>query len=238
MALHTCRTRIRAGISVDGTGRVSFWDILAALPRRWYVVVLGLACTALAVFAVDQRPVVYTSRATVFLVAPVTAESPNALQPSLDSLVMTAGVIAKELNGTTAPRKLASMDATIVGRGIWDGVLIQLPDNGGQWSANYNSQTLDVQVAAATPELVRERQSAAFALIDGTLRQLQGRFGVPVSARITTEHAPAVPPVVKLDGRRSRALAMVGVLGASGTLAGVYAAEAIAAAVRRRRRSR
>lgn len=206
---------------------MTLWDTLFAFRRKWYIVLIGVACTALAFVAIGARPTVYFSRATVFFVAPASRENPNALQLRLNSLIVTAGVVAKRINGVEVATKVASMDATIVGRGIYDGTLVQLPDNGGQWSANYNSQALDVQVAAPTPELVRERQVMLVAKISETLEALQDELKVPPVDRITIESAPGAPPIDAMRGESRRARVMTLALGGLFTLVAVYASEVL-----------
>lgn len=212
---------------------MTVWDVVFSAARRWYVYLAGLVCIALALLAIHARPTVYFSRATVFFVAPASRENPNALRLRLDSLVMTAGVVAKRINGTHVPPKLTSKDATIVDRGIYDGTQVRLPDDGGQWSANYNSQVLDVQVAAPSPDLVRERQGQLVAEIQQTLDELQDEQRVLPPDRITIELAPSDPPIDVMRGENRRAQVMTVGTGGLLTLLAVYTVES-----RARRRSR
>lgn len=213
---------------------MTLWDTLAAMGRRWYVVLVGLLCTVLALYAIQTRPQVYYSRSTVFFVAPSSQHNPNGLSIRLVSLVVTAGVVAKRINGSYTPTKVSSMNVTLVGRGTSDGTLIQLPDNGGQWSNDYDAQALDVQVAAPTPELVYERRADAITRIAAELTELQDDAKVPAVDRVTLKVAPVQPSVVVMRGQPRRAQAMTLALGVVLTMLAVGLAELVS----RRRRPR
>lgn len=197
---------------------MTLWDVLAALGRRWYIAVAGILCTALAIMAVRTQPPVYYSRVLVYFLAPASAANPNVLSTTSLSLVSAAGVVGKRVNGNTQLSKTASADVTLVGRGILDGTAVMLPDHGGQWSADYDTQALDVQVAAATPDEVRARQSELFARIDAELESLQDEFRVPPVSRISTQLAPSSPVILEMRGERRRGMLMCLVLGGLLTL--------------------
>ena len=192
---------------------MTLWDTLAGMGRRWYVVLIGLLCTALTLYAIQTKPSVYYSRSTVFFVSPSSQHNPNSLGLRLVSLVVTAGVVAKRINGNDTPTKVSSMAVTLVGRGVSDGTLIQLPDNGGQWSNDYDSQSLDIQIAAPTPELVVERRADAVTRIATELTAIQDEAKVPAVDRISLKVAPVEPSIVVMRGQPRRAQAMVAALG-------------------------
>ncbi len=189
------------------------WDALAAFGRWWYVWVVGIVLTGAALLLVDSQLPVYFSRAQVQFFSPSSELYPNVLRVSSLDLVAAAGVVGKRVNGTDTLTKTASMDATLVGRGVRDGSSVMLPDNGGQWSVSYDTQALDVQVVARTPEEVRTRQAALFKEIDDQLAALQEEFEVPAADLITTEVVPASPPIVLVTGDRRRAQLMTVLLG-------------------------
>lgn len=197
---------------------MTIWDTLAALRHHWFVAVLGIVATVLAVFAVSDQQVVYYSRTSAYFLAPASVVYPNVLSTTSLDLVDTAGVVAKRLNGTKSLSKVASTDATIVGRGIYDATVISLIDNGGQWSAYYNVQALDIQVAASSPQIVRERQAKALSDITDELDALQDDQHVRPGDRITVELTPSSPVIQAMSGERRRAQGMTVVVGGALTL--------------------
>lgn len=198
--------------------RVTIWDTLVALRHHWAIAVFGVIATILALFVVSDQQTVYYSRVSAYFFAPASAVYPNVLSTTSLDLVDTAGAVAKRLNGTTTIAKVASTDATIVGRGIYDGTKISLVDNGGQWSAYYNVQALDIQVAGSSPELVRQRQSDAFSAIADELDEMQDEQHVDKVNRITVQLTPSTPVMQEMSGDRRRAQGMTVVVGAALTL--------------------
>ncbi len=200
---------------------MAVWDVFAALLRRWYIVVLGVAVTGAVLWGIQAQEPVFYSRAQVYFLAPSSTLNPNVLRVASLDLVTAAGIVGKRFNGTEQQVGTASMDVTLFGRGVRDGSAVVLPDNGGQWSVSYNRQSLDVQVIAATPEEVRERQQTIFDQIDEELAILQSELDVPPGNLITTEVVPSDPVVLPVSGERRRAQLMTLALGGVVTLLAV-----------------
>lgn len=214
---------------------MTLWDTLTAIGRRWYIVLLGIACTALSLYVVAEQNPVYYSRANAYFLAPASELYPNVLRTTSLDLVAAAGVVAKRINGTESMTKVASPEVTLIGRGILDGSSIALPDNGGQWSANYNVQALDIQVAAPTEQEVRNRLQRIFQRVQVELQLMQDEADVPEVDRITTVLNPTVPPIYAMSGERRRSQLMTVAVGGGLTLLAVGMVELWAA--RRRLRS-
>jgi len=212
---------------------VTIWDALQTIARRWYVVLVAVVAGLVVSYLAMGAQGVYWSRAEVTFLAPSSAINPNMLTTRSSDLIITAGAVAKRVNGNITWNKMADPAATIVGQGVLDGWSVHLPDYGGQWSTVYSRQVLDVQVSGPTVEDVRARKSEILARIDAELAVLQE--GVVESDRITTTVVPATPSVYYLDGSKVRALAMIWVLCGAGALAAVVLLEDRAG--RRRRAS-
>lgn len=200
---------------------MTLWDTVTALGRRWYLVLIGIVCTLASLYLVGNQNPVFYSRASVYFLAPASDLYPNVLRTTSLDLVAAAGVVAKRINGTESMTKVASSEVTLVGRGILDGTSIALPDNGGQWSVNFNVQALDVQVTAPTAEEVRARQEQTFQRIDDELRLMQDEQDVPDVDRITTVVNPTVPLMFAMSGERRRSQLMTIVIGGGLTLLAV-----------------
>jgi hypothetical protein len=193
-------------------------DVAAVLVRRWYVAVIGVVCTSVLGALVFTHGGVYWSRNEIVFLAPSSRLYPNSLKTTSEDLIITAGIVAKRINGTHVLPKVASPDVTLVGRGVTDGYWVALPDTGGQWAPNFAEQLLDVQVVGPTEEVVRERQAELVQRIDDELEALQVDAGVEPVNRITTKLVPVTPSVRYVAGDRRRALLMTAVLGAGATL--------------------
>lgn len=198
---------------------MSIWDMLQALMRRWYVVLLALVVALGTSYVVKEKPGVYWSRAEVTFLAPASAIYPNSLTTRSSDLVVTASLVAKHINGNLTWNKLSDPAATIVGEGVYDGWAVRVPDYGGQWSRVYARQVLDVQVSGPTEAAVRERQTQLLAEIGQVLAQLQE--GAAPANRITTTVQPDPPNVVYFPGSKMRSLAMIWLLAAAAAVTGV-----------------
>lgn len=205
---------------------MSIWDLLLVLVRRWYLVVGALLIALVASYLVKERPGVYWSRAEVTFLAPASTINPNTLTTRSTDLIVTAGVVAKRINGNLQWNKTSDPAATIMGQGITDGWTVRLPDYGGQWDSVFSRQVLEVQVAGPTEEVVQARQQELFARIDAELAALQ--VDVPQRDRITTTVVPDAPTVYYFAGSKMRAVAMIWLL---------CGAAAIAVAVEMERRA-
>lgn len=192
-------------------------DLLRTLRRWWPIVIVGLlATTGTAVLATRATPV-YHARTEVVFLAPPSTRYPNELVTKTESLIVTAGIVAKRINGADTRIKFGSATTTPVGapddgRTIW----VNLLDTGTQWVSVFNDQILVVDAIGATPDEVAQRIDDASALIDDQLQELQTRMKVdPVNA-ITTRMSPPAPVVETVVGSRIRAIGMT--LGVGGFL--------------------
>ncbi|MCP3423037.1 hypothetical protein [Nocardioides pinisoli] len=200
-------------------------DLFATAWRHRVVVVLGLVVTlAAGLLAIQYRTVYWTRTEVVFLV-PRNEFHPNALSSS-ESIVITAGAVAKVVLGPGRVPKYASPEATLVGAGVREGWSIGLPDNGGQWATNFDSQVLSIEAVGPSQTFVLDKVRELRERIATSLDDLQEAEGVSQRNRITVKASPQVPTVYGVTGSRPRALVMTGLLGAGLTLAAVLTLEA------------
>ena len=193
-------------------------DLVQILARRWAVLLGLLVVTGLSAFHLSSAHIVYWSETNVRFVAPGPQNS-NSLLTTTDSVIATAGLIASEFNDSNPGPRLSSDDVSIVDAGILDGVLVRLPNAGGQWATNFNEPRLDVQTSGSDPEGVRARAVAAVASIETLLRQHQQDSHVVATELIVTHASPAVPIVAEAVGSRVRALVVTGVVGSALSIA-------------------
>lgn len=184
-------------------------DLLRILRKWWLIVLVGLlATTATAVFATRATPV-YHARTEVVFLAPPSIRYPNELVTTTESLIVTAGVVAKRINGADSRIKFGSAITTPVGapddgRTIW----INLLDTGTQWVSIFDDQILVVDAIGASPSEVSQRIEDASALISEQLHELQTQMNVGSVNEIKTRMSPPAPVVEEVTGSRARAFGM------------------------------
>jgi hypothetical protein len=183
------------------------------LLRQYLLVLLGALITAGAMLAVVQRPDVYSTRVDVIFVPP---QEWQAIDPSIlstsDGLISFVGLIERVVNSDRTERAETSRDVSLVGMGEREGVLIRMPNAGGQWNYNFNAPTLSVHVAGSGTDEVVEAREAAVDDIFATLASLQR--GLPDRNQVTARAHPQRAPVLRMAGHRGRAAGAVAIVGA------------------------
>ncbi|PKH37456.1 hypothetical protein SAMN05192575_101435 [Nocardioides alpinus] len=205
-------------------------DLLAAAWRFKVIVAVGMVFTAAAGFLAIQDRTVFWTRAEVVFLVPQNEFHPDRLAAS-ESVIITAGAVAKSVLGPDPVPKYASPGATLVGAGVREGWSIGLPDSGGQWGTNFDSQVLAIEAVGPTREWVLDTVEELREEVRQSLQALQDDAGVSLDNRISLKASPAQPVIYGVGGSRPRALLMTMLLGGGLTLALVSVLE-----VRRTRR--
>ncbi|KJL43804.1 hypothetical protein [Microbacterium trichothecenolyticum] len=200
---------------------MTFWELLAALLRRWPILLVGALVTALAGYAVVSDRGVYFTRTEIVFLAPTSSANPNALRTQSEDIIDLAGVVAKRLTGPGEVTKYASPDVMLAGLGVRDGWSLGLPDTGGQWGTNFATQQLVLDIVAPTRERVQEQQDELVGQIMTQLHELQSDKGVDPVNEVTAIVAPQTTIIHHVGGSRPRALGMTAVLGLGATIAAV-----------------
>lgn len=201
-------------------------DLMRALWRRWYVVLFGIAVSLGLAFLATRAEPVYHGRTEVVLLAPASTRYPNELVTSSESLILTAGIISKRINGAEERLKFGSSQVNPVGvPDTGEHTWIQLLDTGNQWVPIFDEQLLLVDAIGSTPEQAKERIDAAAALIRSELVALEREQGVDPLNDIGLRMSPEAPRITKIDGSGARAAGMTLVLGVLGTIALVVGLE-------------
>lgn len=189
------------------------------ITRRWLVFTCGVLLVAGAGLVIVAQDGQYWSRTSIIFLAPSSARYPNSLQTKSDAMIVTAGIVAIRINGTTEPPKYASTDATLVGippldRPYW----LRLPDSGGQWAHHFANQELLLDVVGSTAEEVEEIREEVIAQVRLELYELQREHDVDPIDDITIKVAQDPPATAYVHGSRVRALGMTALLGLSATI--------------------
>jgi hypothetical protein len=170
---------------------------------------------------------VYYTRTQIVFLAPSSTLYPNTLATQSEDIIDTAGAVAKRVTGPIPVTKYASADVTLVGIGIRDGWSLVVPDTGGQWGTNFESQILNLEIVAPDRATVLERQTTLLARIQDQLSGLQRERHVDPINDITMTTAPRSTVVYHVGGSKPRMLGMIAVLGLGVTSAAVVVAERI-----------
>lgn len=205
-------------------------QFIGVLLRRWYVVVGCLLLTVAGLNLAQGVRGVYWTEVDIVFLAP---NSANALEYQSESLVHFAAVIEREFNGSTDPARVASTSVTLYGTGVSRGHQVTLPNQGGQWSTNFNRPVLAVEVVDSSPERVDEVRAGIMSRIDDLVYREQAKLGIAPSDSITTLPSPAQAVVRYAAGNPLRAQVAIGLLGVGVAVAASLLVESGVARVRR-----
>ena len=133
-------------------------------------------------------------------------------------MIAAAGVVERIVNKGDSGLWTAANSVKLFDQGVYDGQIIKLPDTGGQWSHNFETAALQVQVTGSDPIQVRERLGTAVARIRSTTDALQAAADVKESQYIETRATESPPTVFRVSGSRVRTLAISLVIGLIVTL--------------------
>jgi hypothetical protein len=185
-------------------------SMLAALARRWHVVIAALLI--IGATEVELKPAVdYYSSVHILFYSPQPSSVP--ILSTNDQAIPLAGIIQLSIAGTQSEAPTSSASVTLQGEGVYNGFSVLLPNTGGQWSNQFVRPELDVQVTGHNPAAVRRRMAAVVALIDSQTKTRQQDFGVTAQHMISTTQSPSVIDVYEANGSRIRELLAVFVLG-------------------------
>jgi hypothetical protein len=204
---------------------MTLWDLIRALVRNWPIVLVGVLATAGTGYAAATADGVYFTRAELVFLAPSSAAYPNALRTQSEDIIITAGLVAKRVTGPDHVTKFASPDATLVGLGVREGWWLRVPDIGGQWATNFDSQRLFLDVVGPSEHAVRLQERSLIDAVGRELDDLQRGWGVDPVNDITMIEAQESTVIHQVGGDRVRALAMTALLGAGATAGAVVLRE-------------
>lgn len=188
-------------------------DVMRILRRHWYLVIAGLALTAGAIFASSRNPGVYSTQTDVLFLAPKSAVAPNPIEASSDSLIATAGLVARMATDGKITPGTAGSGVSLTGQGIHQGYSIELPNSGGQWVASFERPVLVVQVVGPSEAWVRSTLATQIDRINQTLYSMQQRDGIRKQSYIITSSAPRAATIRFTKGDPKRVIGATMLLG-------------------------
>lgn len=188
-------------------------DVLLAVLRRWYLMVLGGLLTLAGLYYATHQPGVYFTKYEVVLLPPATERWPNKIEDPHYSLTEMAGLVVTDYNDGQREPLSASADTLLYGEGIARGSRVRLPNHGSQWRPLYPTPNIDVQVVGPGAEEVGADARSISRRLGQILQQRQDELGVVPSMRITSLVSPTDPVIAYIGGSRSRAAVGAGAVG-------------------------
>ena len=184
---------------------MTIWEWLTVLLRRWPVLVIGLLCTAVAVYLVHKRPIVYQSCGDVIMAPPKSHQHPNIYTNLQASLVDSTGLIATQLMST-------QMQQHFRAQGLTADYQAQVHNTGTSETPSYGEPEMDVCSSSYDSAMALSTTEAVLKEFGAVLHQRQ------VAAHITPRYGAAAaliagPGSLPVLGHPSQAYLGVAVIG-------------------------
>ncbi|MFC9297131.1 hypothetical protein ACFTWH_17410 [Streptomyces sp. NPDC057011] len=188
-------------------------ELVRALRRRWYVLVLAMALAAAGAYQVLRPSPTYLSSAIVVLKPPVTGNQPNQLANLQPPLAAVSYAAVRQLESGAGAAELHAAGV--------DGTYRLIPRNSGtSVTPRYLIPSLQIQAEQPGPAAADGAVRKIIELYSKHLTDLQTQQGIPEAARMSV--TLLVPPnAVAQTGTKSRGLAGAALLA---VVAGVPAA--------------
>ncbi|MFD9409312.1 hypothetical protein ACFWBN_20160 [Streptomyces sp. NPDC059989] len=189
-------------------------ELVRALRRRWYVLVLAVVLAAAGAYQVLRPSVTYLSTAIVVLKPPVTGSQPNQLANLQPPLAAVSYAAAQQLDSPAGKAELSAVGVT--------GTYRLIPRNSGtSVTPRYLIPSLQIQAEQPAPDAADTAVRKIIELYTKHLTDLQTEQGIPEAARMSI--TLLVPPnAVAQTGTKSRGLAgsalLAGVVGVPAAL--------------------
>lgn len=176
------------------------WRITVAVLRRWYVFLPLLALTALAVMGVNRgiEPQYEVVATAVLVPGRVDSETENPY----GTMNSTNEVLSIVLNNSTSR-------AEIEQQGL---------DPTYELSARSSSRIMDVSVVSDSPEVGTATAEAVLEMVRSEIATRQEAAGITEDAQIGIQVLQAPSVVDEVSQGRTRAMAIVGVVGAAASV--------------------
>ncbi|GEP47158.1 hypothetical protein FVP74_03350 [Microbacterium saccharophilum] len=184
-------------------------DMIAAIGRRWYVVLVVIVCAGALTLVFAEDGGTYWTRTAVSFTLPQrsTLDAESGLQDA--SLIAFAGTVATEINEGERPPRYSTLDAPYYGAGVREGVLVALRDVGNQWGSVFPTATLEIQIVGRTHEWVQERQDAILSDVLEAARLQQEIAGTTAADRIEVKVEPLSTEIAFVAASRTSQIAAV-----------------------------
>jgi hypothetical protein len=186
-------------------------DVLRALSRRWYIVLLGVVLTAGLGYQATRVTPIYLASEVLVVKYPVSPDAPNPLTGLYPSVAVTAAAVATSLRTPAFEEQFRRAGVT--------GTYEFAPRNTGtNQEPRYIISSLTVTNTTDSEEGALHSLRILTAAYIDKLKELQDRWNVRQDLRFTVSTL-VLPGVVELSHSSQRALIGSALLGGLGTLA-------------------
>jgi hypothetical protein len=187
---------------------VSFQSVLMTMLRRWYVVVVAMLCAGcLGIYWMKDAGCYSTATTVSFTLPKRPALLPESGRND-ENVIAFAGAVAMEINHGRKPASYASNDAPLYGVGVRQGVLVAMPNLGGQWSAMYSRADIEVQIVGRSREWVETTQQEIIKKVFEVSKNRQSSAYTSPQSYITANIIPLTTGVQHVSvGRAAQMLA-------------------------------
>lgn len=201
-------------------------EILQTMVQRWYVVLLAVLSAAVIGVGWFRDSGCYSTATTVSFTLPMRAFLLPESGRSDESVIAFAGAIASEINEGRAPATYASNAAPLYGVGVRQGVLVAMPNSGGQWSSMYSRADIEIQIVGATREWVADTQGKTIERVLELSRDRQSASFTSPEGYITASVVPLTGSIQHISpSRTEQAMSVLSLLAAAILLGGWAAVE-------------
>lgn len=187
---------------------VSFQAVLVTMLRRWYVVVVVVLCAGCFGIYWMKDGGCYSAATTVSFTLPRRQTLLPESGRNDENVIAFAGAVAMEINRGRRPASYASNDAPLYGVGVRQGVLVAMPNLGGQWSAMYSRADIEIQIVGRSREWVESTQQETIKKVFEVTKNRQSSAYTSPQTYITANIIPLTTGVQHVSvGRASQMLA-------------------------------
>lgn len=202
-------------------------DVLRALARRWYVVVLGVGLTVWGIAGSWPERPVYSARASVVFLWPGSLPLARTNDGGVGPLVNFTAMVRRALPSDDSQALAStSFGGTLAGAGVRSGYTVELPNAGGQWAKSYDEPRLDVEGVGASEQEAVAHVRSVMTSVNATASSLQTRLAVLPGHQITLSWTDPIEVTVLSSTAATRARGAAA-LGGAGTMVTVMVSVAV-----------
>ena len=208
-------------------------ELIVVVWRRWYVVLATLLIAAAVTVWFESSGGMYSTRTVVrFVLADYATLLPDNGSQDED-IIGFASLVAAEINDGRPAGGYARADAPFYGAGVRQGIMVGLPNTGGQWQASYSQADIEIQIVGQTRSWVEEHQRELTRAVQTRADELQDEVAAAQDVRITTSIAPLTTRIEYVTPTRSSRFAAYAAMAAAATLVAGWLAVAVDRTARR-----